>query len=66
MLGYLSAYRDYIGTVEYDYEDGIYYGRIAYIDDFVEYKSSVNVEDLVDQFHKAVDEYIKSKENENE
>lgn len=58
MLGYLSAYRGYIGTVEYDYEDGIYYGQIAYIDDFVIYQSSINVDDLVNEFHKTVDDYI--------
>ena len=61
MSGFIPAYKNYIGTIEYDYEDKIYYGRIAYIDDFVNYHSSIVIDDLIKQFHEAVDDYIEFK-----
>lgn len=57
MLGYFPEYRGYIGAIEYDYEDGIYYGTIVGIKDSVIFNND-NVDKLRISFHEAVDHYI--------
>ena len=37
VIGYFTEYRGYKGTIEYDYEDHIYHGKIINTDDFVNY-----------------------------
>ena len=59
-IGKFVEYKGYVGTIEYDPEDKIYYGKLDEIDDFVNY-DAVDVVYLEKQFHDAVDDYIEFK-----
>ena len=52
-------YKGYFGTVEYSAADHCLYGRLAYIRDLVNYEATT-VEELKNQFHVAVDDYLAS------
>lgn len=56
-IGTFSKYRGFIGTIEYSIEDMIYHGSIENIRDFVNYEAD-NIEELFEEFHKAVDDYL--------
>ena len=56
LIGYFAHYRGYVGTIEYNIEDG-YYGKIVGIEDLVCYDGS-NVEYIYEMFNESVDEYI--------
>ena len=60
LIGYLTEYKGYEGTIEYDYEDDIHYGKLINIEDFVNYNAK-NVEDLYEQYKNAIDDYIEIK-----
>ena len=51
------SYNGYTARVEYDDEDGIFFGRIAGIQDGVGFHADT-VADLKAAFHEAVDDYI--------
>lgn len=53
------SYNGYTARIEYDGEDGIFFGRIAGISDGVGFHADT-VEDLRSAFHEAVDDYIKT------
>ena len=57
VIGYFTEYRGYKGTIEYDYEDHIYHGKIIDIDDFVNYHAK-NMDKLREEFKNAVDDYL--------
>ena len=59
-IGQFKEYKGYIGSIEYDTEDNIHYGKLLDIKDLVNYEAD-NVIDLENQFHKAVDDYIELK-----
>lgn len=59
-IGKFVEYKGYVGTIEYDPEDKIYYGKLDDIDDFVNYHA-IDVVYLEKQFHDAVDNYIEFK-----
>lgn len=61
MLGTFAGYKGFAGTVEFDKDDGIYYGKLINTDDIVGYHSRDIVE-LYDKFVLAVDNYIEFKE----
>lgn len=50
-------YKGYVGTVNYDDQEEVLYGRIKNIDDLVTYEAC-NVEELKKAFHGAVDDYL--------
>lgn len=50
-------YRGYTTTIHYSTEDVVLYGKIDGINDLVTF-NSINAIGIVDEFHKAVDEYI--------
>lgn len=52
-----SDYKGYVGTIEFDDEDNIHYGKLINIKDFVNYHGNT-VEELYDNFKNAVDDYI--------
>ena len=52
-------YRGYRARVEFDAEDGLFFGRIAGIRDGVTFHAD-HVPALVDAFHEAVDDYIET------
>ena len=57
VIGYFTEYRGYKGTIEYDYEDHIYHGKIINTDDFVNYHAK-NMDKLREEFKNAVDDYL--------
>jgi predicted HicB family RNase H-like nuclease len=50
-------YNGYIATIEYSPEDKCFFGKLEMIDDLVTFEA-VSAEELEDNFHNAVDEYI--------
>ena len=50
--------RGYTARPEYSVEDRVFYGTILGIDDMVDFQSE-SAKDLEEQFHKAVDDYLK-------
>ena len=53
------SYKGYTARIEYDDEDGIFFGRIAGISDGVGFHADT-VEDLRAAFHEAVEDYIET------
>jgi predicted HicB family RNase H-like nuclease len=53
------SYKGYTARIEYDDEDGIFFGRIAGISDGVGFHAET-VEDLRSAFHEAVEDYIET------
>ena len=53
-------YKGYEGSVEYSPEDKVYHGEILNIKDLVDYNSEME-DDIENQFHLAVDDYIQFK-----
>lgn len=51
------TYKGFIGSVHFSSEDTVFYGRIEQINDLVTFEGD-NVEELVNSFHEAVDDYI--------
>ena len=54
----LLHYKGYTARPEYSVEDRVFYGTILGIDDMVDFQSE-SAKDLEEQFHKAVDDYLK-------
>lgn len=50
-------YRDYLGSVEFDEEERLFYGKLLFIRALVSYEAK-NAEGLVSAFHEAVDDYL--------
>ncbi|MCL2019474.1 MAG: type II toxin-antitoxin system HicB family antitoxin [Oscillospiraceae bacterium] len=50
-------YKDYIGSVNFSEEDGVFWGKILGISDSISYEGD-SVESLTADFREAVDEYI--------
>lgn len=50
-------YKNYIAKLEYDDEDGIFYGKVININDSIEFKGS-SVEELRKEFKESVDAYL--------
>ncbi|WP_366555797.1 type II toxin-antitoxin system HicB family antitoxin [Aquibaculum sediminis] len=53
------AYKGYSARIEYDDEDGIFFGKIAGIADGVGFHAD-NVADLRAAFHEAVEDYLET------
>lgn len=53
----LLHYKGYTARPQYSAEDRIFYGAILGISDMVDFQSE-STEDLEDEFHKAVDDYL--------
>lgn len=61
LIGQFKEYKGYIGSIEYDTEDELLYGKLLHIKDLVNYHAS-NVIELEKYYHEAVDDYIEFKE----
>ena len=59
-FGQFVEYKGYVGSIEYSIEDGVYYGSLLNIKDFVNYEGD-NIEELYEYYHEAVDDYIEFK-----
>lgn len=56
LIGKFAEYRGYTGTIEYDYEHGIYYGKILNIKELLTYKADT-VEKLYEEYKRTIDNY---------
>lgn len=50
-------YKDFIGTVAFSEEDGVFFGKIEGIEGLVNFEGE-SVDELVNSFHEAVDDYL--------
>lgn len=50
-------YKGYIGSVNYDDNDGVFHGKLEFINDSILFEGST-VQELKTMFHEAVDEYL--------
>ena len=57
LIGYFTEYRGFKGTIEYDYEDHIYHGKIIDTKDFINYHAK-KLDKLREEFKNAVDDYL--------
>ncbi|MEM7759916.1 MAG: type II toxin-antitoxin system HicB family antitoxin [Cyanobacteria bacterium P01_A01_bin.40] len=53
----LMEYKGYLGSVNYNDEDKIFYGRVEYIRSLISYEGH-DVESLQNSFHEAVEDYL--------
>ncbi|MEO1691848.1 MAG: type II toxin-antitoxin system HicB family antitoxin [Cyanobacteria bacterium J06631_6] len=53
----LMEYKGYLGSVNYNDEDKIFYGRVEYIRSLISYEGH-DVESLQHSFHEAVEDYL--------
>ncbi len=51
------TYKGFTGTVEFSEPDGVFFGKVLGIRSLVSYEGKT-AEDLIEDFHNAVDEYI--------
>ncbi len=51
-------YKDYIGSVEFSQEDGLFYGKVLGIKALISYEGTT-AKELVEDFQSAVDDYLK-------
>lgn len=56
MKGYLK-YKDYMGSVEYSETDDCLFGKVIGIRGLISYEGN-SVDELKEDFHQAVDEYL--------
>lgn len=53
----IMEYKGYIGNIEFSEKDEIFYGKVQGIRSLISYEGE-NEEDLVKDFHNAVDDYL--------
>ena len=53
----LLKYKGYQGSVEFDEENMIFYGKVQSIRELISYEAK-NAKELIDSFRGAVDEYL--------
>ncbi len=53
----LMKYKDYVGSVDFDEDDLIFYGKLEFIKALVSYEAT-DAKSLVKAFHEAVDDYL--------
>lgn len=50
-------YKNYVGSVEFSEEDGLFYGKVMGVRALISYEGT-NAKELVADFHGAVDDYL--------
>ena len=53
----ILTYKNYIGTVNFSEEDGVFFGKVIGISDSISFEGD-SVAGLTEDFHNAVDEYL--------
>ena len=53
----LLSHRGYLGSVEFDQDERIFYGKLEFIRGLVSYEAT-DAEGLIRAFHEAVDDYL--------
>ena len=51
------TYKDYLGSVAYSEKDNVFFGKIEGINGLVNFEGE-SVQELVEAFHEAVDDYL--------
>ena len=55
----LLKYKEYLGSVDYDLESGVLYGKIQFINDIVTYEAS-SLPELIAEFEVTVEDYLET------
>ena len=50
-------YKDYVGSVEFSESDGVFFGKVMGIRSLISYEGTT-AQELIDDFHSAVDDYL--------
>lgn len=50
-------YKNYVGTIEFSEEDRVFYGKVMGIRAMISYEGT-NAQELIEDFHGAVDAYL--------
>ena len=58
-VGNTIQYKGYVGSVEFSEEDRIFYGKVMGVQSLISYEGE-NEEELLNDFHAAVDDYLKT------
>lgn len=61
LMGMFKEYKGFVGTIEYNPEENLIYGKLAGIKDLVNYGTVYGVQNIIDLHHEfcnAVDDYI--------
>ena len=58
-VGNTIQYKGYVGSVEFSEEDGIFYGKVMGVRSLISYEGE-NEKELLNDFHAAVDDYLKT------
>ena len=58
-MGNTIQYKGYVGSVEFSEEDGIFYGKVMGVRSLISYEGE-NEKELLNDFHNAVDDYLKT------
>ena len=58
-------YKNYLGSVEFSEEDGLFFGKVLGIRALISYEGT-NAKELINDFHGAVDDYLAMCEAENQ
>ena len=59
-IGKFVEYKGYVGSIECDVEDRIYFGKLLDIEDLVNYEAK-DITTLFEEYCKAIDDYIEFK-----
>ena len=51
------TYKNYVGSVEFSEEDGVFFGSVQGIRSLISYEGT-NAKELVNDFHQAIDDYL--------
>lgn len=52
-------YKEYIGSVQFDDEEKLYYGKVLNTKGLISYEGNT-YDELVDDFHEVIEEYLNS------
>ena len=58
-MGNTIQYKGYVGSVEFSEEDEIFYGKVMGVRSLISYEGE-NEKELLNDFHNAVDDYLKA------
>ena len=58
-VGNTIQYKGYVGSVEFSEEDEIFYGKVMGVRSLISYEGE-NEKELLNDFHNAVDDYLKT------
>lgn len=62
-MNHTIQYKGYVGSVEFSEEDGIFYGKVLGVQSLISYEGE-STKELLDDFHGAVDDYLKTRKAE--